>query len=54
MSELFMHVFTLHWLFRMSVLQFRKGEITAPVNHTKLTNVPIPVGYIKATGIYLA
>ena len=26
----------------------------APVNHTKLANVPIPVGFIKATGVHLA
>ena len=51
--ELFMNVYTFHFLFRISVLLCSNGKIAASINHMKMASVAIPVGFIKATGIHL-
>ena len=52
--ENFIHASTLHFGFRISIFYFNDGKIAAPMNHMKSANVLIPIGFMKATGIYLA
>ena len=51
---IFIHASTLHFGFRISIFYFSDGKIAVPMNHMKSANVPIPVGFMKVTGIYLA
>ena len=52
--KLFIHTRTLHCIFRILIFYFGNGKIAAPTNHMKSANVPFPVGFMKATVIYLA
>ena len=52
--NLFIHASTLHFGFQISTFYFINGGVVAPINHMKLSNVQIPVGFMKATGIYSA
>ena len=50
----FIHICTLHIVFRISIFYFSNGKIPAPINHIKLANIQNPVGFMKATVLSLA
>ena len=52
--KLFIHTPNSLRVFRISIFYFGNGKVVAPTNHMKSANIPFPVGFMKATVIYLA